>query len=108
MINHESALRYAQSMTRPGLGERTKRLVKKSWSEKARRDLEWYHLERISGLFRTPRQQWTKKEVLNFGEQIFLIDGGHRLLTESVPAVLFLLCAGPVATLQIRTDLYFD
>ena len=89
-MNYGPALRYAQGTTKPGLGERTERLIKKNWSEKSRRDLERNHLERISCLFRTPGQ-WTKKDILSFSEQIFLIDGGNRLLTESVPAVLFLL-----------------
>ena len=89
-MNFDPALRYAQSAAKPGLG-RTERHAKKNGSEKARRDLERYNLERISSFFRTPRQQWSKKDVLSFGEQIFLIDGGNRLLTEFVPAVLFLL-----------------
>ena len=91
MVNDESALLCVQSTAKPSLGKRPEGLIKKSWSEKARRDLEWGHIERISGLFRMVRQQWSKKDVLSLGEQIFLIDGGIRSLTEFVPAVLFLL-----------------
>lgn len=66
--------------------------VKKNGTEKARRDSERHHLDRISRLFKAPQQrpQWSKKEVLILGESILLIDGGNRLLTKFAPAVLFL------------------
>jgi len=55
--------------------ERMGRHTKKNGSEKARRNSERHHLERISRLFKAPRQLWSKKEVLILGEIIFLIDG---------------------------------
>ena len=90
-MNGDAALRHSQNSAKSGLETGEGKPNKKNMSEKARRDLERYHLERISALFRVYRQPWAKKEVLSFGEAIFLIDGGNRLLTEFIPAVLFLV-----------------
>lgn len=77
-VNQQLALR--RSANAPKLrqkvgGERKEKDWKKNGTEKARRDLEWQHLERVSRLFRLSREQWSKKDVLSFGEMIFLIDG---------------------------------
>ena len=75
------------------MGPQLMEQVKKNGTEKARRNSERHHLDRISRLFKAPQQrpQWSKKEVLILGESIFLIDGRNRLLTKFAPAVLFLL-----------------
>ena len=64
--------------------------AKRSRAEKARRDNERHHLERISRLFRTSGT-WSKKDVLSLGEIIPRVVECGWLLTKDVIAVLFLL-----------------
>ena len=93
-MNLEPSLRQAQISSRSkgkATVPQTDNRVKRNVSEKARRDMERYHLERMSFLFEAPRQLWSKKDILSLGENFFLIDGRDRLLTKFVTAVLFLL-----------------
>ena len=94
VVNQGSGLRRSAGASRRRTGDEQN--TKKNGTEKARRDLERHHLERVSCLFRVSREQWSKKDVLSLGEMIFLIDGCDWLLTRFVPVVLFLLY-GPKA-----------
>ena len=64
-------------------GEQTEGHPKKNELEKARRDSERHHLDRISRLFKATQHQWSKKDVLGLGESIFFIDGTLDCLPNS-------------------------
>lgn len=95
-VNPNPALRQSGGVSRNGQkmemeGDQAGKRAKKNESEKARRVSERDHLERISRLFKAPRQLWSKRDLLSLGESIFLIDGRNLLLTKFVPVVLFRL-----------------
>ena len=101
-VNQEPALRRTAVAPEPrqrtgelgeGLAEKGKSegRARKSKTERARRDVERHHMERICSLFRAHGKGWMKKEVLSLGEIIFLIDGCDESLTNFVPVVLFRL-----------------
>ena len=107
-MNQQPVLLQSTGGPRPGKktnDKQSEKQAKKRRLEKERRDRECNHLARISRLFhKAPRQHWSKKEVLSLGEMVFLIGGPDRLLTKSVPAVLFLLYpeAFPGDLVQVR------
>ena len=77
-MNQQPVLRRSAGTSKPAQkagGGRSEKEVKKNDSEKVKRDGERRHLERISRLFKAPRQPWSKKDVLSLGKTIFLIDG---------------------------------
>ena len=75
-VNQYPALRHATFTPKTGKGahlEQAEGRVKKNAQEKAKRDGERHHLERVSRLFKVadPRQTWTRVEVLSFGKTVF-------------------------------------
>lgn len=75
VVNQHPTLRYSTGNPQVGKGtrlEQTEDRVKKNQREKAKRDGERYHLERISHLFKVagPRQTWTRVDVLSFGKMV--------------------------------------
>jgi hypothetical protein len=79
VVNQQPVLRQPAGVTtlgHEGAGEEMRKRVRKNGLEKARRDCERDYLERISRLFKIPQyRKWTRKDLLSFGETIFLIDG---------------------------------
>ena len=56
--------------------EQDQQRARKNGIEKTRRNEEREHLERLSRLFKViPRQEWSRQDLLGFGETVFLIDG---------------------------------
>jgi hypothetical protein len=77
VVNQQPSLRQSTDTSKPKQrsgGERMEKQIKKSESEKVRRDEERLQLARISRLFRAPRGLWSKKDVLSLGKTKFLIN----------------------------------
>lgn len=96
-VNQHLALRRMSIDPQPGRGahlEQTEGRVKKNQREMMKRNVERYHLERISYLFKVadPQHTWTRVDVLSFGESISIVEGFNYLLIKFVPAAVFLLC----------------
>jgi hypothetical protein len=72
-VNQSPALRKPTYSSKTGKGVRlnqTEDQVRKNMEEKSGRDLERFHLERISRLFKVPHLEktWTRVGVLSFGK----------------------------------------
>ena len=103
-VNPKPTLRQSTSVEVGEQVEQPEGKRKRSESEKARRISGRYHVQRMSLLFRSEKT-WSKKDLFGFGEIICCIDGWDRLLTEFIPAVLFLLygpTAFPKGFVQVR------
>lgn len=89
-VNQSSVLRrpWVASSSQVGKGarhEQTEERVKKNQHEKAKRDGERLHLERMSHLFRVsnPQQTWTRVDVLCFGKMVFSSAGSNDCSPDS-------------------------
>ena len=105
-VNQQPALRQLTGRSKPAqrTGNEQEKKVKKGRFEKGRRDREWYNLERISRLFKAPRQLWSKKEVLSLGEILFLIDRPDRCLPNSFqPSFSYCTDPGPSPMILLRS-----
>ena len=93
-MNPQPALRQVAGVPEVGkkaVRKQSKKQAKRSQAEQKRREKERHQLERISRLFRVPKDPWLKRDVLGLGEMIFCVVWCNRLLTKHVPAVVFLL-----------------
>ena len=81
-VNQRLALRRLSNESQPevvGRLEQTVGRVKKNQRERIKRDMERYHLERISYLFKAadPQRTWTRVDVLSFGRGISFAKGSE-------------------------------
>jgi len=79
-IKQRPALRKPSEKPRTGKGarlEQTEVRVEKNRREKAKRDSERDHLERIGSMFKVvgSKHTWTRVDILIFGKMASLIDG---------------------------------